>query len=248
MVVSFVLAMAVHTTGRVRCLCCVCVWECVLCAGRAPPGFRAATHEFWRSRPRPRPRPDDDDFVALFRDHIIGLRSHPWLARADIVFIGECNGNYNVGLLVQAVSDVERFMPVRQKPGGKYGWTTTKVNKIEYSNSQRLQFGYGSVRFLHNAVCTNRAEPAASRLEETKAKLIAQLREYRPVPTKPKTAHASSSITHSGKTDEDGNIVSGKNDDLVIALCMNAHMWQKAKQRELPCVNYDRLAVALAAS
>lgn len=186
--------------------------------------------------------PDErNDLMIKFLD---ALETHPWLRFAMRIFLAERNSAMQSGELARIVRKRPRTYCIRQKDDRDFGWWTSSKEHGEWAVSLREKMQSGSVFFMKDWIAmdldgkTNMFEKKekmhrqlieqASRLKEEKEKI-----------TKPGQI-ARSHV--SGKTDTNGKIVDGQNDDLAVTLAMNTTIAKKLILRiDVPTVPFDIL-------
>lgn len=185
----------------------------------------------------------DLEFARAFFD---GLRRHPWLAGAWIVFVMERNTGHEAGHVSNLLLTRDtRAVAVRQKANKDYGWWTSNDMKIGYAAAGRTRLRTKSVAMLGSMVCTNPfadSEKTDDDLRsDMRAELSQELSRVREVSTRSDNPLATSRTTVSGKVGEDGKVMHGQNDDLFITFCMACFFTSMFIEERIPFLDYRKL-------
>lgn len=178
---------------------------------------------------------DDEDDLQMARGVLAGVRAHPWLRNARITFVIERNTPSSA-----YIASVFRTDPlcqvVHEKPAEVAGWNTTGRSKMPICNAGRTLVDRRVLRLASRdtMLCTNPWRPASSRANDTIRAFLDELERARHVVIPPKKANQEAHHTVSAKCSADGTIMQGQNDDMFMAYCLNAYIWERITQRAMP--------------
>lgn len=111
--------------------------------------------------------------------------------------------------------------------------------KSKYLYAARHHIVLDAISFDSDMVCTNPWIKEEERLPTTMKKFKDQMYRYKFVPTKQKTPHAAKSMTLSGKTDKDGQIMGGLTDDLAFVFTFSQWVQDQILMRRFENLPYD---------
>lgn len=182
----------------------------------------------------------------MLREFITGIKAHPALSQARIMFCAESNMAHEAGFLAHEIrqfDDVEIVTDGRKADGKvSEGWFTTHDVKVTQAYDAWDIISQNGLTFLKDWVCANPFERNVDkRRKETLEKLLEQLKRYAEVelPTKDPLSIPRTGV--SGVLGKDGQTSSVFNDDQCTALCMALYLWKKLRRREIPDFPYSRV-------
>lgn len=167
---------------------------------------------------------DRHERKALLRNHLRALRTLQRFQDVPILFVPENNLDDAAGALMDEAKRWER-VTLFTDTSGKDGLRTQTGSKALYTHKARDYLEpTDCLWFDKDFICTDPKKDPAQRANEVRKLFVEQLREWRKLVFAGNTARAAPTLRYSGKTDEQGRIIAGKKDDLMIAFTMNAYM------------------------
>lgn len=183
-----------------------------------------------------------DDSIWLFNEFLSGIRKHPWLEHAWIMFVAEKNTGHESGHLVRELRKMQRIYAIRQNNNVEYGWWTDNKAKVSYAHAARAKMAENSVFMMHEVVCKNPwVQPEDVRRRKVIEKFYDQMSRYQLIEMEPHSAATPARVTVSGKVDPEGRMQKGKNDDLFFTFTMNIGIWKEITERNIPTMPYQTL-------
>lgn len=175
----------------------------------------------------------------FFKDHIEGIRKHPWTKNAKICFFGERNVGHEIGHMQHLLANYNNTWTYKQKTDRDFGIWTDEEAKLSYAFSAQLEFAKGNVYYLENLVCANASLDISTRREDTIKEFESQAARYKLISSDPKSPHSKARLTVSGKVGKNGKLTAGFNDDLFFAFTGAVGVHDKILRRQLENVNYN---------
>lgn len=155
-----------------------------------------------------------------------------------MVFAPERNTGHECGYLASHFLTLHNTYAITED-GKEYGLWTMKGVKSKYLYAARHHIVLDAISFDSDMVCTNPWIKEEERLPTTMKKFKDQMYRYKFVPTKQKTPHAAKSMTLSGKTDKDGQIMGGLTDDLAFVFTFSQWVQDQILMRRFENLPYD---------
>lgn len=183
----------------------------------------------------------------FIRWFIAQIRDDPYLKHAEIVYACENNNGLTSGLMKEVMDNVPNSRTVYEGLNKEAGIYTDSHKKNAYCQYLRQELDDDHIKFLRNFVTvhtmpynnrsTSNTAQAAADTEEERRNLIRrelhqQMLRARPNPRPYTTDFGQRVISWSAKCNAEGQIVSGMNDDLLLALCIGIflyHLHRKGK-------------------
>jgi hypothetical protein len=164
------------------------------------------------------------------------------MSDAYILFVAERNSGRESGYLALHLrQNFKKVMLIKQKEDKDYGWWTAHDGKKEYAYTARYNIVTQNIALLQDYVCQNSWISPEKRRDECTKKFYTQMGRYRLVSSKPNTAFGTGKVTVSGKTNEQGKISDGFNDDLFFVFTWCCSMLDKLYHQTIPNLNYGEL-------
>lgn len=190
-----------------------------------------------------------DEELRLLGDHLDGLRTRPYLKRAQIILIPERALGHAPGHLWASARNRYNITTVYEKTNennmglGDPGFQTRAGTKMKYANECRNWVKSLGVRIADDLVVTNAFVPTETRTDAALVKLKQQMQAYRTVSLDPDNPHSDSRATVSGVVDKYNKRNRSMNDDLMLAFTMCCYMCVKLLDGCLP--NFDHRAIPM---
>jgi len=158
----------------------------------------------------------------LLQSHVKALRENQRFRKSRIIFLPENNMQAECQSLVKVANDLHNVVTWMGEDG-KHGAITIAGTKGRYTDIASSFLVHSNVVFDTEMISANPWVPASERITKAKLTLFSQLREWRFVASKSKNPGRVVPGTYSGKTNELGEMISGKKDDATVAFIMNAY-------------------------
>ncbi len=183
-----------------------------------------------------------EDSIWFFQEFMSGLRKHPWIDGAWLMFAAETNTGHESGHLVTELKKMKRVYAIREKEDGEYGWRTDNKAKVHYAWSARAKMASDAVFLMKDLVCKNPwVEKEDVRRQKVVEKFYDQMSRYQIVELAQHSAATPARVTTSGKVNQEGRIQAGKNDDLFFTFTMNLGLWEYIINRSIRTLPYETL-------
>jgi hypothetical protein len=170
-----------------------------------------------------------------------GLRKHPVLSNAWIVFCCERNTAHEAGFLADEVTAYEKHALIAEKGDDDWGWWSTNSTKTQQAYAAWSSVSLGQVSFLKNWVCENPMVDGVSRRKHTKDKFTEQLRRYSEYAMQTRDPLSIPRTGVSGVADKEGKASSTFNDDLAFCFCFNIWLIEKLRRHQVPGFPYFKV-------
>jgi hypothetical protein len=184
---------------------------------------------------------DVPDQQKMLDAHFSAIKMHPYFSRANIVFIPERNTGHEGGHM-KLIADKYGAYTYRERQDRDYGMWTDPQNKIDSADRARVAMAEGSVHLMKDFITVNPFHEKTNETERRTAmvdEFLNQLMRLRFVYNKSKTPFGKNQKAVSGKTDKNGNITSGVNDDLAVCFCFLILINQLIITKELKDMDYS---------
>lgn len=177
-----------------------------------------------------------DPYFEQFCDRIFAL---PWLSDAIKLFTCERNTGHEAGRLAAAFLRRRNVCCIRMREGLDYGWITGGggTSKNKYMEAVVHALNLDQVVYMQDAVVTMAPGDTKSmdeRREEVFNEFEAQLARMQPIVDEATTAFGRTRVGISGKTDPEGKVVPGINDDLAMSYAMNLYIVHQLFNNKVP--------------
>jgi len=207
-----------------------------------------------------------EDRNTLFNEHIRGLRSNPWTKDAYLILMCERNTGMESGAFKQimdqypktaAYNEPEKSNPLSrfrkdmltqdlidyyEKTKKNPGFTPCAELKMEALIALRHRLTEHSLFYFKDCVTRNPFMVQYTHVEKfihTKLELEEEMKRIKEFPTSRLTHDTKKPIvTWSAKTNEQGEIQAGYNDDKVVMLAIACFLWRKAMNYEGSLVGF----------
>ena len=191
---------------------------------------------------------DGDDVDSVLKAHINGLRGIHAFSTIPIFFIPESNYGLEASRMAMCLRRFVNVHVVHQRPGAA-GVLTDNTEKLHYADMIRERLTTGNIAYLAEMVVTApdnkipivRDDPSYvfNRISdehryEARKELENQLNQFKKIVLQPGIPTSRPRMTYSGKTDEDGHIRPGLNDDLVMAIGIALYWSAELRKNKLP--------------
>ena len=175
-----------------------------------------------------------------FHAFIHKLRSHPWLKKAWIIYLGEGNTGDTSASHATILQTFERTHSVRgsdKRPDA--GVYTDKYKKNDYKVALQKALSHDQVVFLNDFVVLDEHNPELRRTTLS-SQLTNQFDRARPICAKNNKDMAPSYWGWSAKLDERGNFDETANDDILLGLGIAVYWAERFLMGTIDTVNYEQ--------
>lgn len=188
---------------------------------------------------------DHQERALLLRAHTEALRRRPWLADARILFCAERNQGDSAIFALDCLREFSNVVPLRQRPDKDFGWWTTDLTKLESADRTAQKLVEGCIAFSEELTVACPLLGATERERETLDEFFDQMRRYKYEGRAKKSAHGAARMTVTAKTDAEGVVREGFNDDLMITLTMNVLIWAMLSRRDMSAIDQNTQFISL---
>lgn len=163
----------------------------------------------------------DSAFLALVNK----IKTHPWLEKATIIYIGESNTGDVSGRHAAMLRKIDNTYSLKDKAERvNPGVWTDKYRKRDYANALTQALCHEAIVFLDDLI-TNEPETGTveKKREQLKDEFLKQAYRARPTVARTTADMVPSFQSWSAKLDNNGKFDENANDDILFAATMTTH-------------------------
>jgi hypothetical protein len=173
----------------------------------------------------------------FLKAHLLALREA--FPNAWIILIPEGNLGHEASHMAHHVKGMTKVYTLMERKLGQSGVITTHEVKAASVETFEDYLFNNAVSYCKTLVCANPFLNRGTALSLTQKKFEAQLAMFRKIIKVPLTPHGNVTLTFSGKTDHEGKQTGRMQDDLAMALLLNAYWQRRFIRRQTLNVDYS---------